>query len=468
MLFHSQIFLLVFLPSALAGYYALAHRRHPRMWLVLTASLVFYGYWDARLVPLLAVSICVNWLFARALGRRSTKLLIVGGVALNLGVLGVFKYADFFADTLAQLTGASHTPWSIVLPLGISFFTFQQISYLVDLGRGRAPPYRFDEYALYVAFFPQLIAGPIVRHNELIHQFALAPMRDGMHERLSRGMLLLAIGIAKKVLIADELARIANPLFALAAGDGSLGFAQAWSAALAFTFQIYFDFSSYSDMAIGLGLMFGFSLPPNFDAPLKATSIREFWRRWHMTLTRFLTDYVYVPIGMRLPFGARRDGFVREAVAALATMLLCGLWHGAAWTFAAWGGAHGIALVVNQSWRRARLPMPVSVGWLLTFLFFAASMVLFRAADFSVAAGMLAAMGGLDGWSMTVPGVKDRLFAVLAMAALLSFLAPTSQRLALEMLPPNRWIALLAGGALVYLTLLVGTVREAEFIYFQF
>lgn len=468
MLFHSQFFLLVFLPAALAGYYALAHRRRPRMWLVLSASMVFYGYWDMRLVPLLAASICVNWLFARALGKRSTNLLIVGGVALNLGVLGVFKYADFFADTLAQFTGVSHSPWSIVLPLGISFFTFQQISYLVDLRRGRAPVYRLEEYATYVAFFPQLIAGPIVRHNELIHQFALAPARDGLHERLSRGMLLLVIGIAKKVLIADELARIANPLFALAAGDGSLGFAQAWSAALAFTFQIYFDFSSYSDMAIGLGLLFGISLPVNFAAPFKATSIREFWRRWHMTLTRFLTDYVYVPIGLRLPFGARRDGFVREAVAALVTMLLCGLWHGAAWTFAAWGGVHGIALVANQIWRRAKLPMPAPVGWLLTFLFFASSMALFRAADFSVAAGMLADMGGFGGWSMAVPGVKDKLFAVLGIAAALAFLAPTSQRLALELLPANRWLALLIGGALVYLTLLVGTVREAEFIYFQF
>ncbi len=468
MLFHSQTFLLIFLPLALVGYYLLAAHRRARAWLLIAASLVFYGFWDPRLVPLLVGSVSANWLLARAFARLPRGYLAAAGIVLNLAVLGIFKYADFFAGTLAALAGGGHQPWSIVLPLGISFFTFQQISYLADLGRGRARAYRFEEYALYVTFFPQLIAGPIVRHNELIHQFDLEPLRDGLHERLSRGFVLLVVGLAKKVLIANQLALVADPVFAAAAGGEPVGFAAAWVATLAFTFQIYFDFSAYSDMAIGLGLMFGFTLPINFNAPYRAASIREFWRRWHMTLTRFLTDYVYVPVGQRLPFGARRDGWLREGIASMVTMVLCGLWHGAAWTFVVWGGLHGAALVVNQAWRRARLPMPAVLGWLLTFLFFALGMVLFRAADFATALDMLAVMAGADGWQLAVPGIAPKRLVLVGVAALLCFLAPTSQRLAMELFSPRRVGAAAAAGLLVYITLDVGGGGNAEFIYFQF
>jgi D-alanyl-lipoteichoic acid acyltransferase DltB (MBOAT superfamily) len=458
MLFHSHVFLLLFLPTVLVGYYLFQAHRSIRTWLLVVASLVFYAYWDVRLVPLLVGSVCVNWMFARAFGRHPRRSLVVLGVALNLFVLGVFKYADFFADNLAWFVGFHHQRWSIVLPLAISFFTFQQISYLVDLYRARAPVYRFDQYALYVMFFPQLIAGPIVRHHELIHQFALSPLREGLYERLSRGFTLLIIGIFKKAVIADELAKISDSLFA-AASQG-LTFAEGWLGAVAFALQIYFDFSGYSDMAIGLGLMFGFVLPLNFNAPYRATSIREFWRRWHMTLSRFLRDYLYIS------FGGNRRGPWRQAMAVFITFLLGGLWHGAAWTFVVWGALHGIALAVNQLWSRAGLRMPGILAWALTLLFVVVSFVVFRAESFTMAAGMLLAMAGANGWSMAVPGVGGP-WLIAAAAALVLF-APTSQRLALEMLVP-RWLAA-AGIAVVaaYVTLHVGGGENVEFIYFQF
>lgn len=289
MLFHSQIFLLLFLPVAVAVYYWLAGRGRSGVWWLVAASLVFYGYWDARLLPLLGGSVTINWLFARwYIGGTGTSwrrhYLVPLGVVLNLLIIGVFKYADFFADSIAWANGDVRQSWSIILPLGISFFTFQQISYLVDLQRGTAPAYKFRDYALYVSFFPQLIAGPIVRHNEFIYQLKESPLRTGVAERLSRGAVLLLIGLLKKVFIADRLAALADPVFADAAAGKVVSTVDAWLADFAFGLQIYFDFSGYSDMAIGLALMFGFTLPINFNAPYSATSIQEFWRRWHMTL----------------------------------------------------------------------------------------------------------------------------------------------------------------------------------------
>jgi len=467
MLFHSQEFLLIFLPVVLAAYYLAAAHARLRMALLTAASLVFYAYWDLRLLPLLVGSVLVNWLFARGARRLRARSLVAAGVAVNLTVLGIFKYLDFFADTLAALTGTTHQPWSIVLPLGISFFTFQQITYLVDLGRGSAPLYRLDQYALYVTFFPQLIAGPIVRHNELIQQFAYPVLADGRYERLSRGLILLVIGLLKKVVLAETLAKIADPVFGRAAEGTVPGFLEAWTATVAFTFQIYLDFSAYSDMAIGLALMFGFVLPVNFNAPFKATSIRDLWRRWHMTLTRFLTDYVYLPLGgSRLLAGLGQN--LREGIAVVITMLLCGLWHGAAWTFVLWGGVQGVAMVVNQSWRRARLPMPDGLGWLLTFGLFAVSLVLFRSADFASALRVYAAMVGVDGWSLALEGIRERYIPYIGVAAALALLGPTSQHFAFELARPRPLGAVGIAVALVVCVLQIRTVDVQEFIYFQF
>ncbi len=314
---------------------------------MVAASLVFYGWWDVRFVPLLVALTLANWLVVRAYGRWRRDAWLVGGVVMNLAVLGVCKYADFAADTLAELLGTAHHPFGIVLPLGISFFTFQKISYLVDLRRGDRHVYGLLEFAAFVTFFPQLIAGPLVRHNEIIPQFALPPRRPGVWENLSRGAALFLIGLAKKAAVADTVAQVCDPMFARVAAGAHPSLAEAWAAAGTYTLQIYFDFSGYSDMAIGLALMFGFRLPLNFAAPYRAASIREFWRRWHITLSRFLRDYLYIPLG------GNRAGRARQAANVVATMLLGGLWHGAAWTFVAWGGLHGLALAANSAWDRA-------------------------------------------------------------------------------------------------------------------
>jgi D-alanyl-lipoteichoic acid acyltransferase DltB (MBOAT superfamily) len=458
MLFHSQTFIFVFLPLVLLLYYRFAGRARVRIGFLVFASFVFYGYWEIRLVPLLAASIVVNWLFARVAHLGKGRWPVAAGVALNLIVLGIFKYADFFADSLAALGAFDHARWNIILPLGISFFTFQQISYLIDLRRGAAPLYRFDEYALYVSFFPQLIAGPIVRHNEIIDQFAFSPLRDGMHERLARGLVLFLVGIVKKAILADRLAMFVDPIYARAEAGGALAMPDAWLAAGGFGLQIYFDFSGYSDMAIGLALMFGFVLPENFNAPYRATSIRAFWRRWHMTLSRFLRDYLYIPLG------GSRHGWLRQGAAVMITMLLGGLWHGAGWTFVSWGGLHGLALAANQLWRRSGMAMPAALGWLLTMGFVFFCWILFRAETFGGAARLIEAFAG----PLTGPALHPKHWVLLGIASAVALLGITSQRLVKEHLRP--YPALGAGLAvgLAYMALHVGGKGAQEFIYFQF
>jgi D-alanyl-lipoteichoic acid acyltransferase DltB (MBOAT superfamily) len=463
MLFHTQAFLLAFLPVTLAAYYALAARPQARRWAAILASLAFYGYWDWRLVPLLVLSVSVNWALSLLPPRLALRAVVALGVAANLSVLAFFKYADFLAGSAEALLGLKHDPYGIVLPLGISFFTFQQISYLVDLGRGQAPRYRFSDYALWVTLFPHLIAGPIIRHHEIIDQFALAPLRAGLAERLSRGFVLLVLGIAKKVLIADPLAQLADPLFAAAGAGSALALGQAWIAGLAFALQIYFDFSGYSDMAMGIAMLLGLMLPVNFDAPYRAASIREFWRRWHVTLSRFLRDYLYIPMG-----GNRRGPALRAA-ATVATMLLGGLWHGAGWTFVAWGGLHGLALAANQAWSRRGLPMPAPLGWLLTMLVVVVGFVLFRAADFGQAMSIVAGMAGFNGLkSAGAPPASAAGLAILVLAGFLAAIGPPAHVLAFERMKPVGWIAAPAALAFVYLLLAVGGGRNTEFIYFQF
>jgi D-alanyl-lipoteichoic acid acyltransferase DltB (MBOAT superfamily) len=410
-------------------------------------------------VPLLAGLTVANWLVAQWFGAWRAQWIPVLGVGLNLAVLGLFKYADFFRGTVFGLLGEDWHPWSLILPLGISFFVFQKISYLVDLRRGDRHIYGFLDFCMFVMFFPQLIAGPLVRHNEIIHQFALDPRRAEMWENLSRGFVLFIIGVAKKVALADTLAMAADPLFAKAIGT-PLSAAEAWTAAGGYTLQIYFDFSGYSDMAIGLALMFGLRIPFNFNAPYRALSVRDFWRRWHMTLSRFLRDYLYIPLG------GNRCGPLRQAVNVVATMLLGGLWHGANWTFVAWGGLHGLALAVNHVWETGGVRLPRAIAWALTLLFVMAGWVLFRSPDFSHAGQVLASMAGWHG----LGHIKlDREYVVvLAFGAAVATLGPTSQEAALRWLRPETWLAIPAGVGLAYLLLLVGGRLPNVFIYFQF
>lgn len=460
MLFQSQLFILAFLPASLGLYYLCAGNRTARQLVVVVASLAFYGAWDVRFVPLLVALTLLNWMVGQLHEAQGTDRRLdwpVIGIVLNLALLGVCKFTNFFAGSAAALLGLPFSPWDIILPLGISFFVFQKISYLIDLRRGHAHAYPLLDFFMFVTFFPQLIAGPIVRHNEIIDQFRADPRGPQTAENISRGLVLFVIGLAKKLGIADHIAQTTDRLFEQAA-HGALTAAEAWAASAAFTLQIYFDFSGYSDMAIGLGLMFGLRFPFNFDAPYRATSIREFWRRWHMTLSRFLRDYLYIPLG------GNRGGGAGQARNVVVTMLLAGLWHGANWTFVVWGGLHGLALAVNGAWARAGLPMPRLLGWALTLLFVMACWVLFRAPDFATAANILTGMAGLNGLGQ----VQIHHAAAFVIGAAMALIGPTSQEFALRRLNPLPWAATIVAVALVIAVLQTGTRTPSEFIYFQF
>ncbi|MFL5118587.1 MAG: MBOAT family O-acyltransferase [Microvirga sp.] len=457
MLFNSFAFLLVFLPAALLLHWAVERFRPEwRLPALAFLSFLFYGYWDWRFIPLLAASILVNWLIAEAFGKTRAAILIPLALAGNLLVLAVFKYFNFFAD-LANLIPGLHAPrLEIALPLGISFFTFHHVMYLVDLRAGRAPRYDLVRYALYIGFFPQVLAGPLVRWSEVMHQFDEHPYRrPDAAERFSRGLMLLTVGLAKKVFLGDPLSEYVNPVFQAAAQGKAVTIVDAWQATLGFTFQIYFDFSGYTDMALGLALMFGIVLPQNFDKPYISTSLREFWRRWHMTLSRFLRDYLYIPLG-----GSKR-GLPVQVWALFATMALGGLWHGAGLTFVAWGVAHGLGLGAGVLWRRAGLTMPTALGWALTMAFVALCWVLFRAPTFDAA---LLIYKGLFGFAPL--GVEFK-WRAIAFAAAVAILGPTAWAAA-HRIPPWRSAAVAFAVLFVLVLFKIGDDANYEFIYFQF
>ena len=457
MLFNSFAFLLVFLPAALV-LHALVERFAPqwRLVLLVVLSFAFYGYWDWRFLPLLAASILVNWALAEFYWNSTRRELIPLAIAANLLVLGFFKYFNFFAELAAAVPGLPAARFDIVLPLGISFFTFHHIMYLADLRAGIAPRLGLVRYALYIAFFPQILAGPLVRWSEIVHQFDERPYaRPDAAERLARGVMLLVVGLAKKVFLGDPLSEYVNPVFLAAAQGKAPSVIEAWSATLGFTFQIYFDFSGYTDMALGLALLFGIVLPQNFDAPYRATSLQDFWRRWHMTLSRFLRDYLYVPLG------GSRHGLAVQLFALFATMALGGLWHGAGLTFVAWGVAHGLGLGAGVLWRKAGLRMPTLAGWAITFGFVVLAWVLFRATTFESAILIYKALFGF-----APLGVGFR-WRTLALAAAVALVGPTAWA-AVHRLPPWRSIAVAFALLLVFVLLKIGDDANYEFIYFQF
>lgn len=422
MLFNAPEFLLGFLPTTLIGFFLIARLGRPSWataWLVVT-SLFFYAWWRLDYLPLLLISILFNYAVGSLLARRPSRWLLGLGIGANLAALGWFKYSGFLVEAVNDLTGAGVPVPQVLLPLAISFFTFQQVAYLVDAHAGEVRETGFARYALFVVFFPQLIAGPIVHHKEMLEQFdrpeTYRPRLDG----LVLGLTAFSIGLFKKVFIADPLATQTPLAFGPALDGLAPGFADAWFGAIAFTLQLYFDFSGYSDMAIGLGLMFGIRLPVNFSSPFKAASIIEFWQRWHITLTRFLTAYLYTPLVMAAMRRRQRDGkpmlkrsnpqpgpFVSLlAVPTLVTMGLAGIWHGAGWQFLVFGLMHGLMLVVNHAWRFAghrllpglRLgPAGHAAGVLATFLLVTVSLVFFKAASLEHALTVLRGMAGLGG-----------------------------------------------------------------------
>lgn len=402
MLFNSYEFILLFLPITLAGYFLLGRFREKRIafgWLV-AASLFFYAWWNPAYLPLLIAIAVFNYGVGRMLSRRPSRALLTFGIGVDLAALGYFKYANFFVSTVDAVTGANWSIEPIILPLAISFFTFQKIAFLVDSHKGLTRDVGPLEYALFVAFFPQLIAGPIVHYRDVIPQFRLPQTLRPYAENFAVGLTIFAIGLFKKAVLADGIAVYATPVFNGADAGVDPDFIAAWGGALAYTFQLYFDFSGYSDMAIGAARLFGIKLPVNFNSPYKALDIADFWRRWHMTLSRFLREYLYVPLG------GNRKGPARRYVNLMATMLLGGLWHGAGWTFVLWGGLHGLFLVIHQGWRRI-VPQAATrtrgyrtFAWALTFLVVVFAWVPFRAVTIDGAGRMLSGMVGLNGFAL--------------------------------------------------------------------
>lgn len=408
MLFNSVAFILLYLPSVLTGFFVLG-RASPRaaaLWLSL-ASLVFYACWDARYVLLLLLSIAGNFLVGGRLSAAAQRgnssqagMLLFLGVAANLAVLCYYKYTAFFIQNLVALTGMDMTIRTIVLPLGISFFSFTQIAYLADCRQGKVQEVDFIHYLLFVTYFPHLIAGPILHHAQMMPQFANQTIYRPQWNNLAIGLLFFSIGLFKKVVVADGISPYVIPLFSAAEAGHALSWLEATSGALAYTIQLYFDFSGYCDMAIGISRLFGVHLPLNFYSPYKAHNIIEFWRRWHMTLSRFLRDYLYIPLG------GNRHGTVRRYLNLFVTMLIGGLWHGAAWTYVIWGAGHGILLVFNHGWHwcqgrsregsgRTRLWRGVSTA--LTFTLVVVLWVFFRATTVDAAWQILRGMMGLNG-----------------------------------------------------------------------
>ncbi len=498
MLFHTPVFILGYLPACLLGFFLLG-RWCGAPWALrwmLGCSLVFYGWWDAGLVPLLAASVVGNWALGRwiaSAGWRRARWLVGLGCAANLGLLGWFKYAGFVWGMVAPGSPALE----ITLPLAISFFTFQQIMALADCvppppspvpqaermrgGTDKGPS--LLSHAVFVAFFPHLIAGPLVRPREIIPQLTAPDLATPHAANLSTGLTLFLLGLAKKLVLADPFGAFADTGFDAAARGETLSFFEAWCALLSYALQIYFDFSGYSDMAIGLARMFNIRFPLNFDSPYQARSIAEFWRRWHITLGLFLRDFVYIPLG------GSRHGPARQIAALLVTMLLCGLWHGAAWRFVVWGGVHGVLLTIHALYRRIGPALPGPLAWALTLLAVVLAWVPFRAADLPTAWAFLVALTGANGITLPamivgfIPGLSliadpVPVLPFLGDARTLSFPEVTACLLlgwAIVLIPsnPHRWSeprrlwAVTAAFAFTIQALFFAP-NVAPFLYFQF
>lgn len=371
MLFNSYIFIFLFLPVAIIGYYGMRHWKKYRTanLFLIGMSFWFYGYFNRGYIPILAGSIAVNYLLTKGMERsleiKIRKLILISGICINVAIIFYFKYYDFFIENINFVCGTDFKLKNILLPLGISFFTFQQISYLVDSYRGETKGYSFDEYALFVSFFPQLIAGPIVLHKEIIPQFRKTEKNTA--EKIEKGIYFFILGLTKKVLLADKLGVLVDIGYNNIASLDSIS---ALIVMLSYTFQIYFDFSGYCDMAVGIGWILGIDLPLNFNSPYRSHSVKEFWNRWHITLNRFFTEYLYIPLG------GNRKGMIRKLLNIMIVFGVSGIWHGAAWTFVIWGIAHGIMVCIDNT---GILDIfSEKVRWLLTFIFINFAWILFR------------------------------------------------------------------------------------------
>jgi len=429
------------------------------VWLVFM-SIIFYGYWDWHYVALLITSICCNFFVGKKIfdSVSAKKFWLTCGIIFNLSLLFYFKYTGFFLDNVNNFFGQSFPVPEIILPLGISFFTFTQTAFLIDTFRGEVEKYSFSHYCLFVTIFPHLLAGPILYHKDIIPQFAKFKDSKFDAKNFSEGIVFFVIGLFKKVAIADNLAPFANLAFT---HTTELTCSDAWLGALIYSMQLYFDFSGYSEMAIGLGKMLNLNLPQNFDSPYQATSIIGFWRRWHMTLSQFVKNYIYIPLG------GNRNGYFAKMKNLFLSMLLIGLWHGANWTFICWGGLHGIFLVVNHTWRKFNFALPKFFGWLITFVCAVSAWVIFRASSISDATQFLSTMYRFQNFELNI--LKDggvEMAGFLILSCLLAFFSKSVPQLIEKFQPNLRWAFALSLAFISTLLLMAGQV--SEFLYFQF
>lgn len=482
MLFNSYVFILFFLPITFFVYFFLTKQRlfTAAKAFLAGSSLFFYSWWSIAYLPLILFSMIVNFSIGSVLTAdnkghkkhepKNRKATLVAGLAFNLGLLGYFKYADFFIANINAVAGTDIPALHIILPLAISFYTFQQIAYLVDSYDRQTKEYDFLSYAIFVTFFPQLIAGPIVHHKEIMPQFSSRWNMVKRYRNIAIGLFIFSIGLFKKVIIADTFAQWATAGFDQAE---TLAFFDAWATSLSYTFQIYFDFSGYTDMAIGAALLFNIKLPQNFNSPYKAKNIQDFWKRWHMTLSRFLRDYLYIPLG------GNRHGLSRTCVNLFITFILGGLWHGASWMFIIWGALHGSALIMHRLWQSIGIHMPRILAWFITFNFINITWVFFRATNMDSAMKVLRGMADIktiaftDDMFKAINGKMDEPLIALCVGILIALLTKNSTEIshflrqnASSLLAKACYVT--AGGMFVISLLMLGQIGKSEFLYFNF
>jgi len=489
LLFNSFEFIFAFLPITFLIYFYLNSKRlteASKAFLVFS-SLFFYSWWNISYLLIILVSMLFNYVLGVSLSKNkehtkvNKKVLLTFGVVANVGLLGYFKYADFLIENINVVLDGNIPLLHLALPLAISFFTFQQIAYIVDSYRGETREYDFLNYANFVTFFPQLIAGPIVHHAEMMPQFAKAKNKVKSYRNIAIGLFIFSMGMFKKVVIADAFSVWATHGFDVAE---KLNLIEAWITSLSYTFQLYFDFSGYTDMAIGAALLFNIKLPINFNSPYKATSIQDFWRRWHITLSRFLKDYIYIPLG------GNRKGELRTYTNLFSTFLLGGIWHGAGWTFVFWGALHGLALVIHRFWQKLGLRMPTLLAWFITFNFINIAWVFFRAKEWNDAVKVLSGMlsyhlvlpssmqiklASLSQYNITfgnwLGGVSGNIYTpiwIIAAFILILMFKNSTERIKIDSAKPTYKMAIFT--ALLMLLSIMSMIQTpyTEFLYFNF
>jgi len=480
MLFNSHFFIFVFLPIVCLGYHLLNKAKFhefAKIWLI-GGSLYFYSYFNISYLPLIVLSVLTNYMLVKGM-MRGQKFWFIPGLVFNIGLLCYFKYMNFFLENFSVVTGVDFNLTKIIFPLGISFYTLQQIAYLVDVYQDVVEEEKkLVDYAVYVTFFPCLISGPIAHYDLVLPQFQELKNKVFNSKNFSLGIYLFCLGLFKKVIIADSLSPFVNESYE---NPANLHLITAWATSLGYTLQLYFDFSGYTDMAIGIAKMFNISIPQNFNSPLRAANINDFWSRWHMTLTSFIKGYIYTPIIRSMP----KPTFKNSMIAMFIAMTIAGIWHGPAWTFVLYGMVHGLAIVVHHNWKKKKKKLPYLVGWFITFNFVNLGLVLFRAPNLKAAGEVIAGMMGLQGVQLPKMGIgflnqlqalgvkfgpymtndENILLALIVFAFVAVFKAPNSYELEERFEPLNKYAF---ASAVLFVVCMFGLNRVSDFIYFNF